>query len=66
MSTGRRASFKQDDVTRAVRGVLRAGVQLAGVVISPNGVISLTVAADGNLPDETDDLDDRIDRFAAR
>jgi hypothetical protein len=40
-------SFKQIDVTRAVKGVEQAGLTVADVVIRPDGTISIKIKADG-------------------
>lgn len=41
------ASFRQSDVTRAVKGVLAAGREVYEASIQPNGTIRLVLAQDG-------------------
>ncbi|PTD20437.1 hypothetical protein [Sphingomonas fennica] len=62
----RRASFTQDDVKRAVRGALKGGAQLASLAIAPTGDITIKFAGGESATGDEDDLDDRLDRFAAR
>ncbi|OHT22179.1 hypothetical protein [Edaphosphingomonas haloaromaticamans] len=62
----RSSHFKQSDVTRAVRGALQGGAQVASVAITPSGVITLKFVGGENSNGGGDDLDDRLDRFAAQ
>lgn len=57
-------SFKQCDVTRAVKAVAKAGVPVARVEIAPDGriVIVTGTAATG----QSDDLDRELAEFEAR
>lgn len=42
----RAARFSQSDLTRAIKGFERAGVQVSGARINPDGSIVLTVGTD--------------------
>jgi hypothetical protein len=53
------ATFKQQDVKRAVAGVLAAGVKVGRIEIAPDGKISIipeSVAANDDAPEGMDDL----------
>lgn len=54
----RRTSFKQSDVTRAVKGVEKAGVRVGRVEITPNGkiIIQSQGDADDRTRNEWDDV----------
>lgn len=54
----RRTSFKQSDVTRAVKGVEKAGMRVGRVEITPNGkiVIQSQGDADTRTRNEWDDV----------
>jgi hypothetical protein len=56
--------FKQCDVTRAVRALVKAGVPVGRVEITPDGRIVIATGADSNAP--TDDLDRELAEFEAR
>ncbi len=45
------ARFKQDDVTRAVRGVVKAGMRVGRVEIDPNGHIIILSESSAPSPD---------------
>lgn len=50
MTTRRAATFKQDDVKRACKGVVAAGLAVGRVEIDREGKIVITMA--GALPEE--------------
>lgn len=54
----RRASFKQSDVTRALKGVEKAGMRVGRVEITPNGkiVIQSQDDSDNRIRNEWDDV----------
>ncbi len=54
----RRASFKQSDVTRALKGVEKAGMRVGRVEITPHGkiVIQSQSDADIRIRNEWDDV----------
>ncbi len=57
-----RAAFKQADVTRALRGVAAAGLQVAKVVVEPSGqIVILTGANDGAEKAERNPWDEVFD-----
>jgi hypothetical protein len=56
--------FKQCDVTRAVKAVAKAGVEVARVEIAPDGKIVISI---GKLPEmQSDELDRELAEFEAR
>ena len=52
-----RASFRQSDVTRAVRGALAAGLVVRSVKIDYLGQITISTVEDGAADDEWADLE---------
>jgi len=60
----RRAAFNQADVTRAFKGAEAAGVTVA-VLIRPDGTMAIVPAAGQQPLQASNDLDDRLDAFAA-
>jgi hypothetical protein len=56
--------FKQCDVTRAVRAVTKAGMEIARVEIAPDGNIIISTNAAPATP--TNDLDRELAEFEAR
>lgn len=64
--TDRRSVFKQSDVTRALKAVRAAGFEPSGMRIDPaTGAIDFKFPRDGALPASNDDLDDRLNDWAA-
>lgn len=61
----RSSSFKQQDVTRAVRGIVAAGVEVQRVEIGNDGRI-VVITASPAPPLELDDLDRELKEFEAR
>lgn len=57
-------SFKECDVTRAVKAVAKAGLSVARVEIAPDGKIVIATGAETMLP--TDELDRELAEFEAR
>jgi hypothetical protein len=58
-------TFKQTDVTRALRGAARAGIEVDRCEISIDGrIVIVTRSATGGLP--LDDLDRELLEFEAR
>ena len=52
MSRGQH-SFRQSDLTRAVRAVVKAGLEVARVIVDSNGQINVIIAkSDGELADQ--------------
>lgn len=66
--TRRAVPFRQADVTRAVRGALTAGVEIARVEIDRNGNIVIVPTRPGDQPGTPTDaaLDRELERFEAR
>lgn len=60
----RRAAFSQSDITRALKGAEAAGVK-AAVLIRPDGTMMILPTGDQPLPAPNNDLDARLDAFAA-
>lgn len=58
-------TFKERDVTRALRATLAAGVQVQRVEIDQSGKIVLVMAG-GKPPSPADDLDQELAAFEAR
>ncbi|RME97122.1 MAG: hypothetical protein D6773_16215 [Alphaproteobacteria bacterium] len=63
--TRRPCAFRQQDVTRAVRGAKKAGIDLARIEIAQDGKIVL-VAENGGTTEEPNDLDRELEEFEAR
>ena len=60
----RRCTFKQADLTRALRGVRAAGFEPCGMRIDPTtGAIDFRFPREGAPLAGNDDLDDRLDEF---
>lgn len=57
-------TFKQQDVTRALRATLAAGIAVQRVEIDKNGRIIVVTA--GEQPAPADDLDQELAEFEAR
>jgi hypothetical protein len=60
-----RCTFKQSDLTRALKGARAAGVEVARIKIAKNGTIEI----DAGKPQEAaavDDLDRELTAFEAR
>lgn len=60
--SGKPASFKQADVTRAVRAAKAAGIEVGRVEVFPNGRIAVYAAGSAAV----DDLDEEMAAFRAR
>lgn len=61
----RALTFKQADVSRAVKGVAAAGVKVMRVEVDPSGKITV-VTAEGANPPAGSPLDDWMARRGAR
>ena len=59
------ARFTKADIARALSGAEAAGVSVA-VIIQPDGSIAIVPADRVSVTVTANDLDDRINRFAAR
>jgi hypothetical protein len=59
------STFRQQDVTRAVKAVVAAGVGIARVEIDKAGKIVI-VAATAALAEPSDDLDQELQEWEAR
>ena len=57
------STFRQQDVTRAVKAVTAAGVDIARVEITKDGKIVIVTAAEAAVPS---DLDRELEEFRAR
>lgn len=60
----RAARFTQDDVTRALKGALAAGVK-AAVFIDPTGRLAIVPTSELPSIDTPGDIDARLAEFAA-
>jgi hypothetical protein len=56
-------AFKQSDLTRAIKGIRKANVQLKRIEIETNGRIVI-VTADAKAPEEGRELDDWLKKHA--
>ena len=56
-------TFRQRDITRAIRAVSTAGVGVASVEIGVDGKIVVVVAAHGQLPSPLTELDRELAEF---
>lgn len=52
---GKRATFTQAEVTRAVKGTQAGGLKITRVEILPDGRISVSTAEEVNLPTDAED-----------
>lgn len=52
---GKRATFTQSDVTRAVKGTQAGGLKITRVEILPDGRISVSTAEEFETPTEAED-----------
>jgi hypothetical protein len=59
-------TFRQRDVTRAVRAVFAAGAVISGVEISADGKIVVVVASQQQSASQQDDLDRELAEFESR
>lgn len=59
-------TFRQADVTRAIRGVEKAGRTAARVLIDRNGRIEITLQGDEEKPAPSADLDRELNEWEAR
>jgi hypothetical protein len=61
------SKFRQQDVTRALKGAIAAGVEIARVEIDPTGKIVIQLS-NGEVKEQaaTDDLDRELAAFEAR
>ena len=58
------STFRQQDVTRAIRAAIAAGVDIARIEVDKNGrIVIVTGGAD---PAVQDDLDRELEQFRAR
>ncbi len=57
------STFKQGDITRAVKGAIAAGVDVARVEIDQTGKIIIQLAKVGNKEQALDDLDRELAEF---
>jgi hypothetical protein len=51
------ATFRQQDVTRAIRAAIAAGVDIARIEVAKDGTIVIVTAADTELKAETNEWD---------
>jgi hypothetical protein len=58
------STFRQGDVTRAIRATQAAGVDIAKIVVAPDGTI--TIIAGNPAAVEADDLDCELAAFQVR
>jgi hypothetical protein len=58
-------TFKQTDVTRAVRAVREAGAEVRGIEFCPDGRFKVLVTANASAS-PADDLDNELAEFEAR
>jgi hypothetical protein len=59
------STFRQQDVTRAVKAVTAAGVHIARIEIGRDGTIVLVTRQPGTSPQDDLDLDQELAEFEA-
>ena len=52
---GKRATFTQAEITRAIKGAQAGGMKITRVEILPDGRISVSTAEEVNLPTDAED-----------
>lgn len=62
----RNLKFKERDVSRAIRGVVNAGISVGRVMVDRDGNIVVIASQPGDVIEASDDLDRELQEFEAR
>lgn len=60
------SAFRQQDVTRALRATVAAGIEVRRVEIAKDGRIVIVAGSPASTSPEVDDLDRELSEFEAR